>query len=83
VVELGLWRDYTQTKRKHYHPWCEDGTYALGLGVLAPHTMVREPKPLHAMVAAKNKNNLFANRIFGPGMNVRYCTISSKQINSP
>jgi hypothetical protein len=40
VVELGLWRDYAQTKRNHYRPWCEDGAYALGLGVLAPHTMV-------------------------------------------
>ncbi len=29
------------------------------------------PKPLHAMVAAKNENNLFTNRFFGPGMNVR------------
>jgi hypothetical protein len=23
------------------------------------------------MVAAKNENNLFANRFFGPGMNIR------------
>jgi hypothetical protein len=40
VVELGLWRDYAQTKRNRHHPWCEDGAYALGLGALTPHTMV-------------------------------------------
>jgi len=55
VVELGLWRDCAQTKRNRHHPWCEDGAYALGLGILTPHTMVG-PKPLHAMVAAKNEN---------------------------
>ncbi len=40
VVELGLWRDYAQTKRNRHCPWCEDGAYALGLGLLMPHTMV-------------------------------------------
>jgi hypothetical protein len=40
VVELGLWRDYAQTKRKRHRPWCEDGAYALGLGVLTPLIMV-------------------------------------------
>jgi hypothetical protein len=40
VVELGLWRYYAQTKRTRHRPWCEDGAYALGLGVLMPHTMV-------------------------------------------
>jgi hypothetical protein len=40
VVELGLWCDYAQTKRNHHRPWCEDGAYALGLGILTPHTMV-------------------------------------------
>jgi hypothetical protein len=65
VVELGLWRDDAQTKRNRHRPWCEDdGAYALGLGVLMP-------KPLNAMVAAKNEHNLFANRFVGPGMNER------------
>ena len=40
VVELGLWRDYAQTKRNRHRPWCEDGAYALGLGILMPHTIV-------------------------------------------
>jgi len=40
VVELGLWRDYAQTKHNHHCPWCEDGAYALGVGILMPHTMV-------------------------------------------
>jgi len=40
MVELGLWRDYAQTKRNRHYPWCEDGAYALGLGALTPHTMV-------------------------------------------
>ena len=40
VVELGLWRDDIQTKRNHHHPLCENGAYALGLGVLMQHTMV-------------------------------------------
>ena len=38
VVELGLWRDGALTKRNRHRPWCEDGAYALGLGVLTPHT---------------------------------------------
>ena len=29
-----------QTKHNCHCPWCEDGAYALGLGVLMPHTMV-------------------------------------------
>jgi len=40
MVELGLWRDYTQTKRNRHRPWCKDGAYALGLGILMPHNMV-------------------------------------------
>ena len=40
VVELGLWRDDAQTKRNRHCSWCEDGAYALGLGILTPHTMV-------------------------------------------
>jgi hypothetical protein len=41
MVELGLWRDYTQeTKRNCHRLWCEDGAYSLGLGILMPHTMV-------------------------------------------
>ena len=40
MVELGLWRDYAQPKRNRHRPWCGDGAYALGLGVLKPHTMV-------------------------------------------
>ncbi len=35
-----LWSDDTQPKRSYHHPWCEDGTYALGLGVLTQHTML-------------------------------------------
>jgi hypothetical protein len=69
VVELGLWCYYTQTKRNRHRPWCEDGAYALGLGILTPHTMVgAKAAPCHD--AAKNGNNLFASRFFGPGMNV-------------
>jgi hypothetical protein len=40
MVELVLWHDYAQTKRNRHRSWCEDGAYALGLGVLTPHTMV-------------------------------------------
>jgi hypothetical protein len=40
VVELRLWRYYAQTKRNCHRPWCEDGSNALGLGILTPHTMV-------------------------------------------
>ena len=65
MVELGLWGHYAQTKRKRHRPWCEDGAYALGLGVITPHTMVGD-----AMVVVKNEINSFANRFFGPGMNV-------------
>jgi hypothetical protein len=36
---------------------------ALGWGVIKPLAMVG-PKPLHTMVAAKNKNNLFAKGFF-------------------
>jgi len=41
VVELGLWRDFAQTKRNRHHPWCENGAYALGLGALTPHGVVQ------------------------------------------
>ena len=54
MVELGLWRYYAQTKRTRHHPWCEDGAYALGLGVLMPHTMVGAKAAPHH-VAAKNE----------------------------
>jgi len=40
VVDLGLWRDYAQTKHNRHRPRCGDGAYSLGLGVLTPHTMV-------------------------------------------
>ena len=40
MVELGLWCEDAQTKRKHHCPWCGDGTYPLTWGVLTPHTMV-------------------------------------------
>jgi hypothetical protein len=33
-------REWYQTKSKHYHPWCGDDAYALGLGDLKPHAMV-------------------------------------------
>jgi len=40
MVELGLWHDYAKTKGNYHHLWCEDGAYALGLGILTAHTMV-------------------------------------------
>ena len=70
VVELGLWCEEAQTNRIDHRQWCGDDTYPLTLGILMTHTMVR-PKPLNAMVAEKNGNNLFTNRCFAPGMKVR------------
>jgi hypothetical protein len=55
LVELGLWRDYAQTKRNHHHPWCEDGAYALGLGALTPHTMVGANAAPHHGCGEKRK----------------------------
>jgi hypothetical protein len=49
VVELGLWRDYAQTKRNGHRPWCEDGACALGLGVLMPHTLYHGRGQSHSM----------------------------------
>ena len=59
MVELGLWRYYAQTKRKRHRPWCEDGAYALGLGVLTPHTMVgAKAAPRHGCVYSQTGLNL-------------------------
>ena len=52
VVELGLWRDYAQTRHR---PWCEDGAYALGLGLLTPHTMVGAKAAPHHGCGKKRK----------------------------
>ena len=38
--------------------------------------------PLHAMVAGKNENNLFANRFLGPGMNVRRILYNFQHVNA-
>ena len=55
MVELGLWRDYTQIKPNRHHPWCEDGAYALGLGTLTPHTMVGAKAAPHHGCGEKKK----------------------------
>jgi hypothetical protein len=40
VLQLGLWREDTQTKCTCLCPWCGDDAYALGWGVLTPQAMV-------------------------------------------
>jgi hypothetical protein len=55
MVELGLWHDYAQTKPNCHRPWCEDGAYAHGLGILAPHTLVGAKAAPHHGCGEKRK----------------------------
>jgi hypothetical protein len=74
MVELGLWRYYTQTKRNRHRPWCEDGACALGLGVLTPHTMVgAKTAPRHGCGE---------KWFFGPGMNVHRILYNFQHANT-
>ncbi len=61
MVELGLWRDYAQTSAIIIAHGVRMAPMHL-VWVYLRHIPWYGLTPLHAMVAAKNGNNLFANR---------------------
>jgi hypothetical protein len=56
MVELGLWREDTQTKCTHHPPRCGGDNDALTWGILMPQVMVgAKAAPCHGCCGKKQK----------------------------
>jgi hypothetical protein len=55
MLQLGLWHEDAQTKRKRHCPWCGDNAYALGWGIIKQQAMVGANATPHHGCGEKQK----------------------------